>query len=37
VQWKASTAGADAKYAGFHSVLSVLSYMLKVNASSLLY
>jgi myo-inositol-1-phosphate synthase len=32
VQWKASSAaGGDAKYAGFHSVLSVLSYMLKVN------
>jgi myo-inositol-1-phosphate synthase len=31
VQWKAHSAdGGDAKYAGFHSVLSVLSYMLKV-------
>jgi myo-inositol-1-phosphate synthase len=31
VQWKAHSAEAsDAKYAGFHSVLSVLSYMLKV-------
>jgi len=31
IQWKAHGAGsADAKYAGFHSVLSILSYMLKV-------
>ncbi len=31
VQWKAHSAGAaDSKYSGFHSVLSVLSYMLKV-------
>lgn len=30
IQWKASNADASAKdYAGFHSVLSVLSYMLK--------
>ena len=30
VQWRAATDGAEAKeYAGFHSVLSVLSYMLK--------
>jgi myo-inositol-1-phosphate synthase len=28
VQWKAG--GDEGKYAGFHSVLSVLSYMLKV-------
>ena len=31
IQWKAHGADAsDAKYAGFHSVLSILSYMLKV-------
>lgn len=31
IQWKAHGAEAsDAKYAGFHSVLSILSYMLKV-------
>jgi myo-inositol-1-phosphate synthase len=36
VQWKAHSAEAsDAKYAGFHSVLSVLSYMLKVRKISL--
>ncbi|KAH7113878.1 hypothetical protein B0J11DRAFT_142428 [Dendryphion nanum] len=30
IQWKAQSAdGVDAKYAGFHSVLSILSYMLK--------
>ncbi|KAF2873589.1 hypothetical protein BDV95DRAFT_627472 [Massariosphaeria phaeospora] len=30
IEWKAHSAdGADAKYAGFHSVLSILSYMLK--------
>ncbi|PSN66394.1 Myo-inositol-1-phosphate synthase [Corynespora cassiicola Philippines] len=32
IQWKAES--ADAKYAGFHSVLSVLSYMLKYPAKS---
>jgi myo-inositol-1-phosphate synthase len=31
IEWKARSAdGVDAKYAGFHSVLSILSYMLKV-------
>lgn len=30
IEWKAHSAdGVDAKYAGFHSVLSILSYMLK--------
>lgn len=34
IQWKARADGASAKdYAGFHSVLSVLSYMLKVRNS----
>jgi myo-inositol-1-phosphate synthase len=35
VQWKAHSAeGSDAKYNSFHSVLSVLSYMLKVCGSA---
>lgn len=29
IEWKAHSAGTEAKYAGFHSVLSILSYMLK--------
>jgi myo-inositol-1-phosphate synthase len=33
IQWKAHSAEAsDEKYAGFHSVLSILSYMLKVSS-----
>jgi myo-inositol-1-phosphate synthase len=33
IEWKAhSEDGVDAKYAGFHSVLSILSYMLKVTS-----
>jgi myo-inositol-1-phosphate synthase len=35
IEWKSHSAeGANAKYSGFHSVLSILSYMLKVCSSS---